>query len=80
MKGVAAIEGPLVAQGSNAWKVEDSVLKSGTVLELCLSGAWLLGLLQRSEGKIWRFLCWEEGVEISLRPGLRVRALLPVSE
>lgn len=80
MKGVAAVEGALQNYGTNAWKVEDWILKSGTVLELCLSGSWLLGLLQRSEAQVWRFLCWEEGVEISLRPGLRVRALLPVSE
>ena len=79
MKGVAAVEGSLKECGTNAWKVEDWILKSGMVLELCLSGSWVLGLLQRSEGHVWRFLCWEEGVEISLRPGLRVRALLPVS-
>lgn len=80
MRGVAAIEGALQTYGPNAWKVEDWILRSGTVLELYLSGSWLLGLLQRSEAQVWRCLCWEEGVEISLRPGLRVRALLPVSE
>lgn len=77
MRKVKAIEGPLEPAGPNAWKIEQEVLKTGTVLELCLSGAWFLGLLQRSTDSVLRFLSWEDGVEIGLRPGLRARALMP---
>lgn len=77
---VKSIEGVLEAAGPNAWKLENELLKTGTVLELCLSGAWLLGLVQRSSDAILRFLSWEDGVEIGLRPGLRARALMPVRD
>jgi hypothetical protein len=77
---VKSVEGVLESAGPNIWKLGDELLKTGTVLELCLSGAWLLGLVQRSSDAILLFLSWEDGVEISLRPGLRARALMPVRE
>lgn len=75
---VKKIDGLLKGAGSNAWKINGEVLKAGTVLEIRLSGRWLLGLLRQSKDSICRFLSWEDGVEISLRSGLRARALMPV--
>ena len=77
---IKKIDGLLKAAGQNAWKINGEVLRAGTVLEIRLSGRWLLGLLQLSKDSICRFLSWEDGVEIGLRPGLRARALMSVCD
>ena len=77
---VRGVEGVLEPAGPSAWKLENELLKTGTVLELCLSGTWLLGLVHRSSDAILRFLSWEDGVEIGLCPGLRARALMLVRD
>jgi hypothetical protein len=77
---ILTVEGRLESAGPAAWRIEQELLKPGTVLELCLGGGWLLGLLQLSADSVCRFLSWEDGVEINLRPGLRARALKPTYE
>lgn len=77
---IKSVEGTLKSAGKGSWRIGDEQLKSGTVLELFLSGRWLIGFVRRSSDSICRFRCWEERVTISLRPGLRVRALMPVLE
>lgn len=77
---ILSVEGRLESVGPAVWRIEHELLKPGTVLELSLSGGWLLGLLHLSADSVCRFLSWEDGVEISLRPGLRARALRPTYE
>lgn len=77
---IKKIDGLIKRAGSNAWKINGEVLSGGAVLEVRLGGHWFIGFLRQSKDSIYRFLSWEDDVEIGLRPGLRVRALLPVSE
>lgn len=78
MKEVESVEGVLEEAGKGRFRIGDFVLKGGTVAELLLSDNWILGLVSFCGGDRCKFLVWEEGVEISLRPGLLVRALEPV--
>lgn len=75
MNDVQSVEGVLEEAGSGRFRIGSLVLKGGTVAELLLSNNWILGLVSFCGGESCKFLVWEEGVEISLRPGLLVRAL-----
>ena len=74
MKAAETIEGKIDVAGQGRWRIGPFVLMAGTVVELCLSGSWILGTLSYCGGAICKFVAWEDGVEISLRPGLYVCA------
>lgn len=73
-----SVEGKIEVAGQGRWRIGPFVMAAGTVVELCLSDSWILGFLSFCGGKTCKFMSWEDGVEVSLRPGLYVCAHLGI--
>lgn len=65
-------EGRLVMNDCGRWEFDAIELTSGSLVEICIDGTWLLGAIESTNGKYYWF-SRRDGIPVILRVGIRAR-------
>ena len=65
-------EGELNLNDCGRWEFEYVELTSGSLVEICINGIWLLGVIESLDGKYYWF-SRKESIPVILRRGIRAR-------
>lgn len=65
-------EGGLVMNDCGRWEFDEIELTSGSLVEICIDGTWLLGVIESSNGKYYWF-SRRDSIPVILRVGIKAR-------
>ena len=65
-------EGNLRLNSCGRWEFDDFELTSGSLVEICIDGNWLLGVIESCDGKYYWF-SRRDSIPVILRKGIKAR-------
>lgn len=65
-------EGKLFLNSCGRWEFDDFELTSGNLVEICIDGKWLLGVIESCDRKYYWY-SHRDGIPVILRNGIPAR-------